>query len=106
MHLQLLFHSTDDIVTKEQTQPFVKKRSLRAGLHGSQVLSPKSPKIAQRLSAILAIESMKFGTHHFTRGLKSQVPSMTWMPTWQRFLEVRVGTCVESWVKQKTRPNF
>ena len=34
----------------------------------------------------------------------SQVPSMTWMPTWQQFLEVRLGTCVESWVKQKSRP--
>ena len=33
------------------------------------------------------------------------VPGMTWMPTWQHFLEVRLGTCVESWVEQKARPN-
>ena len=29
------------------------------------------------------------------------IPSMTWMPMWQHFLEVRLGTCVESWVEQK-----
>ena len=35
----------------------------------------------------------------------SQVPSMTWMLTWQHFLEVGLGTCVESWVEPKARPN-
>ena len=38
-------------------------------------------------------------------GSQVLVPSMTWMPTRQHFLEVRLGTCVESWVKQKARPN-
>jgi hypothetical protein len=27
------------------------------------------------------------------------------MPTWQHFLKVRLGTCVESWGEQKARPN-
>jgi hypothetical protein len=30
---------------------------------------------------------------------------MTWMPTWQQFLEVTRETCVASWVEQKARPN-
>ena len=30
---------------------------------------------------------------------------MIWMRTWQHFLEARLGTCVESWVEQKARPN-
>ena len=30
---------------------------------------------------------------------------MTWMPTWQHILEVRIGTCVESWVEQKAIPD-
>jgi hypothetical protein len=34
-----------------------------------------------------------------------QVPSMTWIPTWQHILEVRIGTCVESWVERKARPD-
>jgi hypothetical protein len=28
---------------------------------------------------------------------------MTRMPTWQHFLKVRLGTCVESWVEQKAK---
>ena len=44
---------------------------------------------------------MDVGTYHFTRDPESPVPSMTWMLTWQHFLEVRLGTCVESWVEQK-----
>jgi hypothetical protein len=31
--------------------------------------------------------------------------SMTWILTCQRFLKVRLGTCAESWVEQKTSPN-
>ena len=33
-------------------------------------------------------------------------PSMTWKPTWQCFLEVRLGPRIESWVWQKARPNL
>ena len=29
---------------------------------------------------------------------------MTWMPTWQHFLKVKLGTCLESFVEQKTKP--
>ena len=39
--------------------------------------------------AISAVESMEVGTYHFTRRLKSLVSTMTWIPTWQHFLEVR-----------------
>ena len=35
----------------------------------------------------------------------SQVPSMTCLPTWQHFLEVRLGNFVESWVEQRARAN-
>ena len=35
----------------------------------------------------------------------SQVLSMTWMLTWPHFLEVKLETCVESWVEPKARPN-
>ena len=28
-------------------------------------------------------------------------PSMMWMPTWPHFLEVGLGTCIESRVEQK-----
>lgn len=48
-------------------------------------------------SAISAIESMEIGTY-ITSHL---VPSMTWMPMWQHSLEMRLGTCGESWVEQK-----
>ena len=40
------------------------------------------------------------------QGPKSQVPSMTWMPTWQHFLEMRLGTSVEDWVELQAIPNF
>ena len=30
---------------------------------------------------------------------------MSWMPTWQTEMDVKLGTCVESWVEQKARPN-
>lgn len=33
-------------------------------------------------------------------------PSMTMMPTWQRFLEVMFGTCVHNWVEQKLDPTI
>ena len=35
-----------------------------------------------------------------------KVSSMTWMPTWQYYFEVRLGTYIESWVKQKARPKL
>ena len=38
-------------------------------------------------------------------GPKSYIPSMTWMPLWQHFLEVRHKTCVKRWLKQKGRPS-
>jgi hypothetical protein len=41
----------------------------------------------------------------FTHGPKSQVSTLTWMLIWQHFLEVRLATCVESWVEQKAKPN-
>ena len=31
---------------------------------------------------------------------------MTWMPTWEHFSEVKLGTRVESWVEQKARPQL
>ena len=36
----------------------------------------------------------------------SQVPSMTWKSTWQHFLEVRLGTCIESWSSKKPDPTL
>jgi hypothetical protein len=45
-----------------------------------------------------------------TKGWFTQSPksSQVWhgcMPTWPYFLEVRLATCVESWVEEKARPN-
>ena len=51
------------------------------------------------------VESMEVGTDHFTQRPKSLILTMTWMPTGQHFLEVKLGTCVVSWVEQKARPN-
>ena len=45
------------------------------------------------------------GTYHFTQAPKSLLPSMTWILTWQHFLKVKLGICVENWVEQKTKPN-
>ena len=53
------------------------------------------------MRAISTVESMEVGPYLFTWDLKSEVSSMTWMSTWQHTLEVRLGTCVQSWVKQK-----
>ena len=61
---------------------------LMAGSHGSQVLSHLRS-IAQ--SQLLRAGSWDLQLH---TGPRSQVPSMTWMPTWQHILEVRLGTCV------------
>ena len=63
---------------------------LRANSHGV-------PSHLMSINAISFVESMEVGTYHFTHGLKSLIPSMTWLSTWQHFLEMRVGTCVESW---------
>ena len=70
---------------------------------GSSQLCPKSyvPSHLRSIRTISTAESMEVGTYHFTQDPKSYVPTMTWMPTWQHFLEVRLGTCVESWVEQK-----
>ena len=62
---------------------------------GSQV-----PSHLRSVRAISTVESMEVEAYHFARSPTSQVPSMTWMPTWQHFLEVRLGTCVESWMEQ------
>ena len=53
------------------------------------------------------LKTWKLGiiTSHGIPNPKSQVPTMTWMPTWQHFLKMRPGTCVASWVVQKARPN-
>ena len=46
---------------------------------------------------------LRAGSH----GVSSpKVSSMTWMLTWQYYLEVRLGTYIESWVKQKARPKL
>ena len=50
---------------------------------------------------------MEIGTYHFTHGTKPQIPGHkyvmdTYMTT---ILKVRLGTCVESWVEPKARPN-
>ena len=63
--------------------------ALRASSH-------EVPSHLSSIRAISTIESMEAGTYHFTRVLKSSIPSMTWVPTWQQFLEVRLGRCVES----------
>ena len=70
-------------------------------------IGPKSeaPSHLRSICVISTVESMEVGIEHFTWGPKSYVPSMTWMPTWEHFLEVRLGTCVESWVEQEARPN-
>jgi hypothetical protein len=59
------------------------------------------PSHLRSIRAIFKIESMEVGTYHnFTWGSSLQVPSTTWMPTCQHFLEVRLGTCVENWVER------
>ena len=78
----------------------VQSQSLRAwklGLttsHGG----PKSyvPIHLRSIYAISIVEGMEVGTYHFTHGPKPYVPNITWMPTWQRFLEVRLKMCWES----------
>jgi hypothetical protein len=60
---------------------------------GSHVPSHLRP-----IRAIPTVESIKVETK--PRHMGSRVPSMTWILTWQHFLEVRLGTCVESWVKK------
>ena len=73
-------------------------RARKLGLptsHGSQV-----PVHSRSMHAMSTIECTEVGIHH-----KFEVPSVTGMPTWQHFLEVRIETCVESRVKQKVRFN-
>ena len=73
--------------------------ALRACSHGF-------PSHLRSIRAISIIESMKVGTYHFTQVSKSQVPTMTWMTTWQHSLEVRLRTCIETWVEQKPISQF
>jgi hypothetical protein len=75
--------------------------TIRASSHGV----PSEPR---SIRAILAVESMVGGltTSHGVPSPNSQIPSMTWMHAWQHYLEARLGTCVESRAKQKTRSNF
>jgi hypothetical protein len=47
--------------------------------------------------------SMKVGTYHFAHVLSPKYDIHAYMAP--HFLEVRFGTCVESWVKQKGRSN-
>ena len=60
------------------------------------------PSHSRSICAISVVESMEVGTYHFTRVPSPKSPSMTWMPTWQHFLKVRLGTCVESLGQAKT----
>jgi hypothetical protein len=60
-----------------------------------KVLSSKVPLGQSVQSQVL--RAWKLGLH-----TGPQVASMTWMPTWQHFWEVRLGTCLESWVEQKS----
>ena len=68
----------------------------------SQVLSPKS--LAVHPCNLIRWEhgNWDLPLHTVSQALN---PSMTWIPTWQHFLTVRLGTCVESWVEHKTKPN-
>ena len=50
------------------------------------------------IHAISTIESIEHGVP------SPRTKSMTWMLTCQRFLKVRLGTCVESWVEEKLVP--
>ena len=83
----------------------MKKKRVEIEGRFTQNPKPLVPSHLRPICAILAVESIEVGTHHFTWGPKSWVPSITWIPTWQHFLEVRLGTCVESWAEQKARPN-
>jgi hypothetical protein len=54
-----------------------------------------------------ALRGWKLGlttSHAGVPSLKSQ--SITSMPTWQHYLQVRLGTCVENWVELQPRRNF
>ena len=69
---------------------------LRANSHGV-------PSHLMSINAISFVESMEVGTYHFTHGLKSLIPSMTWLSTWQRFLEMRFWDLCWELVKQNAR---
>jgi hypothetical protein len=61
----------------------------------SQLLGSKS---LRWIRVVSNLASMEVGTYHFLWSPKSQVPSMTWMPTWHHFwrqdlgLVLRVGS--------------
>jgi hypothetical protein len=76
--------------------------SIRVGSHGSP--SPKS-RFTWSIRAISTVESMNIGTYHFTHvpSPKSQVHECL---HGNIFLEVRLGTCVHSWVEQTSRLNL
>ena len=61
-------------------------------------MGPKSLEINQCNLRCREHGNLRFTTTHM-------ILSMTWMPTWQHFLEVRLEICVKNWVEQNTRPN-
>jgi hypothetical protein len=66
-----------------------------------------APLVVVPLCALSAVETTGVGTCHFTTW--SQGPKLlilTWMSTWQHFVKLRFGICVETWVEQIVRPNF
>ena len=65
----------------------------RASSHGSQVSSYESPEVSPCNLGHWEHESWGITTSHGVPSLK--FPSMTWMPTWQHFLEVMLMTRVD-----------
>ena len=54
---------------------------------------------SRSIHAMSTIESIEIGTYHFTWVPSPKTPSITRMSTRQYLLEVKLGTCVESWVE-------
>ena len=77
----------------------VKWGSVHTGLKSS------IPICLMSICAISGVERIEVGIDHFTRGPKSYVLSVTWMPARHHFVKVGHGICVESWVEQKARSN-
>ena len=68
----------------------------------SQVLSPKPLEVNPCNLSRWEQGSWDLSLH---TGPKAQVSSMTWMSTWQHFLEARLGTCVGVGLSKKASPN-
>ena len=77
-------------------------RDIWTGSRGSQVLGPKSLEVSPCNLNHWEHGSWDLPLH---TGPKSQVPSMTWMRTWQHLLKVRLEIGVESWLEEKATPN-